>query len=349
MKTLMKCYTLSRNLWISTIIVLLISVTTYSAYPISFTSYSPVTAKIDKVQPFGDLSVKEQYSSFLLEKDGNLILSIRKSGNLYGETKYPMGYSEMEIDLKTPSTVSLRSDNPNILLCYLSSGVTCKTEIAANASNVYINTRKLSDIANSLGVKEDEIKTTVDFTLNGQVDDQEFAVYGKLLIDTTPESRMAYEESIQRAIKAWEMLNEIGYVWIVLIPIGFVGLIVSGIMLAVKPRPSEQKRDVIWQMILAGIPTFGSSLYAFYRINKQNKGILLLLGVWSLVILIPLLYEYLYIYDILAEFPRPIILHVILPVILIPLYFVRKWTLEYNKWIDAFFPVKREPRNYLMS
>ncbi len=74
------------------------------------------------------------------------------------------------------------------------------------------------------------------------------------------------------------------------------------------------------QIILAIIPTFVTQLIAFYRIRKFTNGIVIEVILFLLNILIQMIVQW------------PFGLIVALPITIgIPVYFVRKWTLEYNE------------------
>ncbi len=132
-------------------------------------------------------------------------------------------------------------------------------------------------------------------------------------------------------------------------------------------------------MILAAIPIIVTPLYAFYRVKKFRKGILVILAIlaFNIVLLIPgdnwlypviqysLVVEVLTEYKTTQEFLReeemlvqsflktdwfesaevftvyynPIkityVVVTLLEYILIPLYFARKWTIEYNERIGT--------------
>jgi hypothetical protein len=73
------------------------------------------------------------------------------------------------------------------------------------------------------------------------------------------------------------------------------------------------------QMILAIIPSFITQLIAFYRIRKLSKGLVVELIIFLVDVLIQ------------AIIPWPFGVIFALPLTVgVPVYFVRKWTLEYN-------------------
>ena len=74
------------------------------------------------------------------------------------------------------------------------------------------------------------------------------------------------------------------------------------------------------QMILAVIPTFITQLFAFYRIRKLVYGIIIEVIIFFADLVI----------QMSISWPFGVI--IVLPIsILIPLYYVRKWTVDYNK------------------
>ncbi|TSA16399.1 MAG: hypothetical protein D4R72_06900 [Nitrosopumilales archaeon] len=80
------------------------------------------------------------------------------------------------------------------------------------------------------------------------------------------------------------------------------------------------------QMILAIIPSFITQLIAFYRIRKLTKGL-----VMELIIFLG---------DVLVQaiIPWPFGVIFVLPLTVgVPVYFVRKWTLEYNRMPPSMF------------
>ena len=73
------------------------------------------------------------------------------------------------------------------------------------------------------------------------------------------------------------------------------------------------------QMILAIIPSFITQLIAFYRIRKFTKGLFIELIIFLVDVLIQTI------------IPWPFGMIFALPLTVgVPVYFVRKWTLEYN-------------------
>jgi len=77
--------------------------------------------------------------------------------------------------------------------------------------------------------------------------------------------------------------------------------------------------NVRGQMILAIIPSFITQLIAFYRIRKLSKGLVVELIIFLVDVLIQ------------AIIPWPFGVIFALPLTVgVPVYFVRKWTLEFN-------------------
>lgn len=79
------------------------------------------------------------------------------------------------------------------------------------------------------------------------------------------------------------------------------------------------------QMILAVIPTFVTQLIAFYRIKKLIYGIIIEVIIFFVDLVIQMSISW------------PFGMMIALPIsVLIPLYYVRKWTLEFNKTKSMF-------------
>ena len=103
----------------------------------------------------------------------------------------------------------------------------------------------------------------------------------------------------------------------------------------------KKKIDVVEQMILAAIPLFVTPLYSFYRIKKFKKGVLVLFVVLGIVVTDFVIHDkvaYSEFFEI-EQFEKELILtfpYVIglIITILLPMYFTRKWTLEYNENIN---------------
>lgn len=87
----------------------------------------------------------------------------------------------------------------------------------------------------------------------------------------------------------------------------------------------ERERFLKTQMILAVIPTFVSQLFAFYRIRKLIYGIIIEVIIFFADLVIQMSISW------------PFGMIISLPIsILIPLYYIRKWTLEFNKTKPMF-------------
>ncbi len=104
----------------------------------------------------------------------------------------------------------------------------------------------------------------------------------------------------------------------------------------------QKKIDVIGQMILSAIPAVIPQLYAFYRIKKFKKGVLVLLATISLFALdfiidlgvIGVLNHG----NLTTNAQNNKLLEDVIGIMigsLLPMYFARKWTLEYNEQIDT--------------
>ena len=101
----------------------------------------------------------------------------------------------------------------------------------------------------------------------------------------------------------------------------------------------EKKIDVVGQMILSAIPIIITPLYAFYRVKKFKRGVLVILANMTIDIVIltangdinwnlesegfgPIAFTSGYVSSFIVD-------------ILFPLYFARKWTIEYNQKMEA--------------
>ena len=86
-------------------------------------------------------------------------------------------------------------------------------------------------------------------------------------------------------------------------------------------EPKDRKQTFLrTQLILAIIPTFITQIIAFYRIRKLANGIILELIIFGIDIIIQLSIQW------------PFGMFFALPITIgIPVYYIRKWTLEYNR------------------
>ena len=103
-----------------------------------------------------------------------------------------------------------------------------------------------------------------------------------------------------------------------------------------------KKIDVIAQMILAAIPIFATPLYAFYRIKKLKKGVLVILLTLAIVATDSTLHNEVSKSEFfeMESFEREAIVIFsyvsgFIITILLSMYFARKWTLEYNEKIEG--------------
>lgn len=79
------------------------------------------------------------------------------------------------------------------------------------------------------------------------------------------------------------------------------------------------------QLILAVIPTFVTQLIAFYRIQKLINGIIIEVIIFFVDLIIQMSISW------------PFGMIISLPIsILVPLYYIRKWTLEFNRAKSQF-------------
>jgi len=87
----------------------------------------------------------------------------------------------------------------------------------------------------------------------------------------------------------------------------------------------DKERFLKTQMILAVIPTFVTQLFAFYRIRKLVYGIIIEVIIFFVDLIIQMSISW------------PFGLMIVLPIsVVIPVYFVRMWTLEFNKTKPMF-------------
>lgn len=87
----------------------------------------------------------------------------------------------------------------------------------------------------------------------------------------------------------------------------------------------KAKKFLKTQMILAVIPTFVTQIFAFYRIRKLVYGIIIEVLIFFVDLIIQMSISW------------PFGMIISLPIsVLIPLYFIRKWTLEFNTTKSLF-------------
>ena len=80
------------------------------------------------------------------------------------------------------------------------------------------------------------------------------------------------------------------------------------------------------QMALALIPSFVSQLIAFYRIKKLVNGLVIEVAIFFIDVIIQMMISW------------PVGMIISLPITVgIPVYYVRKWTLEFNAKPQGFF------------
>ena len=79
------------------------------------------------------------------------------------------------------------------------------------------------------------------------------------------------------------------------------------------------------QLIRAVLPTFVTQLFAFYRIRKLTYGIIIEVTIFFVDLIIQMSISW------------PFGMMIVLPIsVLIPVYYVRKWTLEFNQAKSLF-------------
>lgn len=107
----------------------------------------------------------------------------------------------------------------------------------------------------------------------------------------------------------------------------------------------NKKMDVTGQMILAAIPIIVTPLYAFYRIKEFRRGVLVMLldltiGFAIFVLNGEIDLDLLFNEELSEEDLAPTqvttgFVTALIVDILLPLYFVKKWTIEYNEKIES--------------
>ncbi|MFZ1076615.1 MAG: hypothetical protein WAN47_04195 [Nitrosotalea sp.] len=80
------------------------------------------------------------------------------------------------------------------------------------------------------------------------------------------------------------------------------------------------------QLVLALIPSFISQIIAFYRIRKLLYGIMLEIVIFFIALIINLVISW------------PVGMIIALPITVgVPVYYIRKWTLEFNRTNKGLF------------
>jgi len=88
---------------------------------------------------------------------------------------------------------------------------------------------------------------------------------------------------------------------------------------------NHQEKFLKTQLILAVMPTFVTQLLAFYRIRKLTYGIIIEVIIFFVDLVIQMSISW------------PFGMMIVLPIsVLIPVYFIRKWTLEFNQTKSLF-------------
>ena len=99
-------------------------------------------------------------------------------------------------------------------------------------------------------------------------------------------------------------------------------------MLNLVMTSKEPNRDKVFlrtQLILALIPSFITQIIAFYRIRKLLNGIIMEVIIFFIDLVIQLVFSW------------PFGMVFALPITIgIPVYYVRKWTIEFNKMKSLF-------------
>jgi len=100
-------------------------------------------------------------------------------------------------------------------------------------------------------------------------------------------------------------------------------MILSLVLTSKEPNPD--KIFLRTQLILALIPSFITQIIAFYRIRKLLNGIIMQIIIFFIDLMIQLIISW------------PFGMIFALPITIgIPVYYVRKWTIEFNKAKSLF-------------
>ena len=93
----------------------------------------------------------------------------------------------------------------------------------------------------------------------------------------------------------------------------------------VSKEPNSDKVFLRTQLILALVPSFITQIIAFYRIRKLLNGIIMEVIIFFIDLVIQLIFSW------------PFGMVFALPITIgIPVYYVRKWTIEFNKAKSLF-------------
>jgi len=104
----------------------------------------------------------------------------------------------------------------------------------------------------------------------------------------------------------------------------------------------EKKIDVIGQMILSAIPIIVTPLYAFHKIKMFKKGVLVILLTFVIIIFDGII-AWTFIeseFFMFESWEKSVDLSYhyafgFIIAMLLPMYFARKWTIEYNEKLDS--------------
>ena len=168
--------------------------------PVSEIGYYPFKISVDSLEASGQLTSREREELFFLRKGNELIFGI------------PKEVSEPRLKFRNFSptiqnTIELKSNNPDILLCYFINTPyedECKMDITTNRTLISIWPQNLRGLAYSAGVLDQAVAGTIlRYELAGKIDDQPFSIMGRLIYDNTEQSRLAYDEKIQAQREAY--------------------------------------------------------------------------------------------------------------------------------------------------
>ena len=163
------------------------------AYSLSIV-YSPFRTSIDNVEVFDALALdtKDEYSFFIMNGNENII-TIAKNGK----------FIKFNLDEESENniTLNIESNNPNVLVCNRNE---CGMKVTSDESRINIQYNNLKNITKTMGVYQNDIKIDIlNFTLNGNIDDQNFSLHGNVLYDNSAESWKAFQEYSKLANQQW--------------------------------------------------------------------------------------------------------------------------------------------------
>ena len=174
--------------------MLCVCIISSDGFATSFRSPSPFEITIEDIGGSGQVHIEEKNHLFFLKKGKDLILVIPKD-EPYGDEGITFRHKEHFYGAFTiPNTIHLKSNNPNVLLCYwinpykADQQYECKTEVTTNVAKIDVKPQKLSELAKMAGVLDRET-TILSFRLDGEVDGESFQVNGSVSYDPKVKER----------------------------------------------------------------------------------------------------------------------------------------------------------------